>query len=199
MVRLLRGGSVTTTSYDVRIYVIDVYKGKRTTTHWVQWSVAGQRFKKPYKTDALAGSFRAELLSAAKKGEAFCTETGLPVSLVRKGTVVMSWFDFVCLFVDMKWTDASPKHRRSIADALIPITEAMFATDRGRPEHPILRRALRILFNTNQRTSTQPSDIAAALKWLSDNTRPAADLSKPDVLRKVIADLERKLDVPECT
>lgn len=121
------------TSYDVRIYAIDVYKGKRTTTHWVQWSVAGKRFKQPYKTDALAGSFRAGLLSAAKRGEAFSTAEGLPVSLVHKETESMSWFEFVCLFVDMKWPDAAPTHRKSIADALAPITQAMLATDRGRP------------------------------------------------------------------
>jgi integrase len=185
---------VSETSYDVRIYVIDVYRGKRTTTHWVQWSVAGKRFKLPYKTDALAKSFRADLLSAAKRGEAFAKVEGLPVSLLRKETESTSWYDFVRNFVDMKWPDAAPTHRKSIADALAPITEAMIATDRGRPEHGVLRRALRVLFNTSHRDATQPEDVSAALEWLSRSTRPVSDLSKPDVLRKVIADFERKLD-----
>lgn len=182
------------TSYDVRIYAIDVYKGKRTTTHWVQWSVAGKRFKQPYKTDALAGSFRAGLLSAAKRGEAFSTAEGLPVSLVHKETESMSWFEFVCLFVDMKWPDAAPTHRKSIADALAPITQAMLATDRGRPDHKVLRRAFRVLFNSSHRATEQAADVSAALEWLSRNTRPVSDLGKPDVLRKVIADFEKKLD-----
>lgn len=185
---------MTTTSYDVRIYVIDVYKGKRTTTHWVQWSVAGKRFKKPYKTDALARRFRAGLETAASKGEAFCVETGQPVSTLRKDTTAMSWFDLVCSFVDMKWPDAAPTHRKSIADALAPVTEAMLATDRGRPDHAVMRKALRVALNTNKRSTTQPSDVGAALEWLSRNTRLVADLAKPDVLRQVTTQFEKKLD-----
>jgi len=61
------------TTYDVRIYEIDVYKGKTTTTYWVQWKVAGKLplKKRPFKQKALAVSFRSDLTSAARKGEAF--------------------------------------------------------------------------------------------------------------------------------
>jgi hypothetical protein len=54
--------------------------GKRKTTYRVVWVVSGQRFGESFDTAALADSFRARLVSAARDGEAFDTETGLPVS-----------------------------------------------------------------------------------------------------------------------
>ncbi|TQM82436.1 phage integrase family protein [Saccharothrix saharensis] len=185
---------MTDTSYDVRIYVIDVYKGKQKTTHWVQWSVARKRFKEPFRTSALANSFRSELLSAANKGEAFDRDSGFPVSMVRKTNTTSSWFAFACSFVDMKWRDSSPGQRRTIADALTPITSALLTGTRGRPDGDVLRKAMRVAFNTSRRDARQPADVAAALVWLSQNTRPVADLAKPDVLRALLADVERKLD-----
>ena len=65
------------TSYDVRVYKTEVYKGARVTTHYVRWQVAGRRFRKSFRTAAQADSFRSELLTAARKGEAFFTDTGL--------------------------------------------------------------------------------------------------------------------------
>jgi hypothetical protein len=71
------------TTYDVRIYKTDVYKGTRVTTYYVRWQVNGQRRKEPFRTAAHADSFRSELLTAARKGEAFSTRTGRPVSWQR--------------------------------------------------------------------------------------------------------------------
>jgi hypothetical protein len=68
------------TSYDVKVWKISVYKGKRGRTYTLRWEVAGDRKQRTFKTRALAESFRAELLSAARGGEAFDRETGLPVS-----------------------------------------------------------------------------------------------------------------------
>ena len=70
-------------SYDVRIWKTEQYSGPRGTTHKVRWAVAGQRRKKSFRTKALADSFRSELVSAQRKGEAFAVETGLPISIVR--------------------------------------------------------------------------------------------------------------------
>ena len=71
-------------SYDVRIWKTEQYDGPRGTTYKVRWAVAGQRRKKSFRTKALAESFRSELLSAQRKGEAFAVETGLPISIVRR-------------------------------------------------------------------------------------------------------------------
>ncbi|HEU0087311.1 MAG TPA: hypothetical protein VFQ77_06645 [Pseudonocardiaceae bacterium] len=88
------------TSYDVRIWKTEQYSGPRGTTYKVRWAVAGKRRKKAFRTKALADSFRSELISAQRKGEAFAVETGLPLSLARTADIT-SWFDFACRYVDM--------------------------------------------------------------------------------------------------
>jgi hypothetical protein len=120
------------TTYDVRIWQIEEYKGKRTTTYKVVWIVAGRRWKESYKTAALAESFRSDLLSAARKGEAFDVESGRPVSMVRTGRE-MNWYEFACKFVDMKWPHVAATTRRTHAEALTALTPLMFTTKRGKP------------------------------------------------------------------
>lgn len=76
---------------------------------------------------AQADSFRSELLTAARKGEAFSTKTGRPVSWQRgepgepeePDEPGLSWYEFVCSHAAMKWPYASPNHRRGIAGAPI--------------------------------------------------------------------------------
>ncbi len=184
---------MTDTSFDVRMYKTDVYRGTKTTTYWVRWAVARKPFKEAFKTSALAESFRSKLNSAAREGEAFDRETGLPLSMMRN-TKTSSWFAFACAFVDMKWRDSAPGQRRTIADALTPITSALLTTTRGKPDGEVLRKAMRVAFNTSRRDGQHSADVAKALAWLSQNTRPVSDLAKPDVLRSLLADIERKLD-----
>jgi integrase len=170
------------------------YKGKRKTTYWVRWTVDGKPFKEAHSTKALADSVRSKLLAAARDGIAFDVYSGRPVTMLRQTSNGLSWYEFVREFVDMKWPDASPTHRKTIADALAPITEAMFSTHRGRPRHDVMRKALRQLFNAKHRDTANTPEITAAMTWVSRNTRPVADLTKPEVLRKLLNDIEMKLD-----
>ena len=62
------------TTYDVRIWKTDTYRGKRGNTYYVRWGVSGKPWKEPFKNSTLADSFRSELVSAARKGEAFNIE-----------------------------------------------------------------------------------------------------------------------------
>ena len=73
------------TTYDVRVWNIEVYRGKTTTSYLVWWRVAGRRFKQRFKTRALADSFRSELLTAARKGEPFDIGSGRPQSMAEAG------------------------------------------------------------------------------------------------------------------
>ena len=114
------------TSYDVRVWSIDVYRGTRTTSYIVRWRVMKQRFKERFKTRALADSFRSELLTAARKGEAFDVDTGRPTSMTQAARDV-SWHDFACAYLDMKWPTAAATYRRSISEALTVITPALLA------------------------------------------------------------------------
>lgn len=182
------------TSYDVRIHKTDIYRGANTTTYWVRWKVAGHPYKEPFKHSGLARSFRSSLVQAASKGEAFTLDTGLPVSMKRPNRDV-SWYSFACDYVDMKWKPASANYRRSIAEAMTTVTTAMLATERGKPDDAVLRRALfRWAFNKLRREKEAPPDIAEALRWASRSTRPVSDLAKAEVIRRALDMVAAKLD-----
>ncbi|WP_433215670.1 tyrosine-type recombinase/integrase [Dactylosporangium sp. CS-047395] len=183
------------TTYDVRIWALEVYKGKRATTYHVAWVVDGQRKKETFKTSALAESFRSDLIVAARKGEAFECESGRPVSMLRNQQT-MSWYEFACKFVDLKWPRVAATTRRTHAEAMTAITPAMFSTSRGKPDDKLIRKALsRWAFNTQQRDAENcPADVAAALKWVKKNTRPVSALANPEILRAVLGAISAKLD-----
>jgi hypothetical protein len=69
--------------------------------------VAGNQCQLPFTQDRLAESFRSELVTAARKGEAFDIETGLPVSQLRARRSNVSFFTLACQYADLKWP-----HRR---------------------------------------------------------------------------------------
>jgi hypothetical protein len=128
-------------TYDVRIWKTEVYKGQRGNTYYVRWQVAGKRWKEPFKSAALAESFRSELVAATRKGEAFDTDTGRPVSMQRSSRE-MSWYEFACTYVDMKWPHVAATTRRTHAEAFTALTTQMFTTERGKPDDKVIRAAL---------------------------------------------------------
>src|SRR4051812_4129131 len=111
------------TTYNVRVYKTDVYKGKTVTTYYVRWKADARGWKEPFRNSAQADSFRSALLTAARNGEAFSTATGQPVTWQR-AAADMSWYNFACAYADMKWKSASAKYRRDIARALTAATPA---------------------------------------------------------------------------
>lgn len=183
------------TTYDVRIWKTDIYKGKTTTAYTVMWKVANKRWKKRFKTAALADSFRAELLSAARRGEAFDVTTGLPVSAARP-TEAVNWLDFACSYMDMKWPGAAATYRRGMSEALTAATVAMLDEVNGRPDPVVLRRALhRWAFNSARRDGpNQPGDVREALAWARRHSRSVASLADPGVLRSVLNSISTRLD-----
>lgn len=183
------------TSYDVRIWKIEIYSGARTTTHTVKWSVAGQRWREPYKTAAHADAFRSELVSAARRGEAFSVDTGRPQSMERAQRRV-AWLPFAQDYVAMKWPDLAPNSRRNTARALTTATLALVVGERGRPTDEMMRKALTAwAFNRRTSATDEPSDeIRRTLAWLEHNTREVADLAQAGVVRTVLAALGRTAD-----
>lgn len=188
-----------TTTYDVRIYKTDVYTSRLKNgrnTYWVRWKVAKQPFKLPYGTTALAESFRSDLVSAARKGEAFRVDDGLPVSMGRGPGETMGWYDLACRYVDMKWRAAAATYRRGIAEAMVTATMAMLGEGRGRPDDKEIRSALyNWAFNSPQRASGKAPDTAAAvLRWVEDNCRPVSDLADKRHLRPLLDSMASRLD-----
>ncbi|MQA06641.1 MAG: tyrosine-type recombinase/integrase [Streptosporangiales bacterium] len=182
------------TSYDVRIWSIDPYRGKSRTTYRVRWVVADKRFVSTFETRKLAESFRAKLLSAAREGVAFDEATGLSEPLARTKNS-RSWYEHACAFVDMKWPNASPRHRKSIAESLATVTAALLASDRGKPDNDELRHALYTWsFNTTARRRTPSEAVDRAAQWASANTLSVADLADPAVMRRALDSLAVTLD-----
>lgn len=173
-------------SYNVRLWKMEIYKGKKVTTYTVRWRVADRAFKEPFRNNkAQALSFESALRTAASKGEAFDTTTGRPVSWGRP-TGDKPWYEFCVEYVDMKWKHASPKHRHNIAWALIYAMPAMLATERGKPAEKVIRQVLRKWgFNTKHRELC-PDEAAGVLTWLAKNTRPVSALADPRTIRAVL-------------
>lgn len=180
------------TSHNIRVFSIETCQHKKSTTYRVRWRVEQRKFGKQFSTVALADSFRSRLVSAARGGEAFDIETGLPMSLARENAR-MTWFDFACSYIDMKWPDSSPKYRKSLAESLTRITVAMLRDSAALPDGRRLRNALMTAFNTRERR-TISADTAGVLKTVARASRDVSELAKPEVLRSVLHALDVNLD-----
>jgi integrase len=183
-----------TITYNVRINQTEVVTGVRGNSYKVRWTVEGRRWKEPFKSAALAESFRSELVTASRKGQAFDTTTGLPVA-AQEAVKSESWYAFACSYVDMKWPDAAGKSRMGIAETLATVTPVL-ADGRGRPSEQAMRSALyRWAFNSRARAKGDPPpESADTIRWLERNSVQVFELAKPEVMRSVLGRIGRKLD-----
>src|ERR1017187_1398786 len=169
-------------SYDVRIWKTRVVNGARGRSYQVRWNVAGKVRYATFGTKALADSHESKLRTAAREGEAFDTATGLPLAKAEEDQDhEVSWYEFACAYVDMKWEEASPNSRRSIAEALATATPSLVTTSRGAPKPAQLRKALYgWAFNVKLREAGPPASLATTIKWIERNTIPLAELGDSD-------------------
>jgi integrase len=182
-------------TYDVRVWKVERVEGKTRTSYKVRWVVDGRLHRRTLPTALLADSFRSDLLTATRRGEAFDTDTGLPFSRSRTHNDML-WYEFACAYVDMKWKGAAGKYRKSIAEALMTVTLAPLTTDRDKPDERILWSALlRWGFNTKQRNDPAcPTEIAEALRWVRQNTKPVYALAEARVIRAALDAVATKID-----
>jgi len=179
---------------DVRFWDVRRNMSSRSTSYEVRWVVAGRQFSRTRATKALAESFLSELRQAAKRGEAFDTSEGLPLSM-RQAKHATSWFAFVLAYVDMKWPRAAAKTRDSMTDALTTVTAALVDDRPGQPDPLIVRRALRqYALVPAARKLPRPAEIAAALDWLERASLPVPELEKPRNVRTALDALTIRLD-----
>jgi integrase len=181
-------------TYDVKIWTTRVYKGKRGNKYVVRWEVANKERARAHLTKKLAESFRSSLLSAARQGYAFDVATGLPEHMARQLATV-TWYEHAMAFVDMKWTRASPRHRKSIAEALATVTPALVSTDRGAPSPEIIRHTLyQWSFNMAARSAMPDDEMIKVDAWLRTNSLPLAQLSQSALVRSSLDLLALRLD-----
>ena len=181
-------------SYDVRIWGIVKYKGRTATTYTVRWVVAGRKLQQTFATAKLAETFRSQLTVAARQGDAFSRAAGLPSSMSESDSQ-RTWYEHACAFVDEKWPHASPRHRKSIAEALTTVTVALVSSDKGAPPPYELRTALfRWAFNTQARKLEPPSEFDEALRWIESKSIPLSSLRETIRLKKALNALSLTLD-----
>ena len=88
-------------AFDVRIHTIRRRKNKHRPFE-VRWRVAGRDKSKSFLTRALADSYRAELVRAARQGLEFDPATGEPRWAVPEPAVT-TWLEHAGAYADMKW------------------------------------------------------------------------------------------------
>jgi hypothetical protein len=71
-------------------------------------------------TQALADSYQAELVRAARKGLAFAPGTGEPESWAVPEPA--TWYQHAVAYAEVKWPHLAPQSRASLADALATVT-----------------------------------------------------------------------------
>lgn len=198
------------TSYDVRVHAIESRtnaKGK-VTSYRVSWFVGNENWKEPFKHFAQADAFRSELLTAARKGEAFDVATGRPISHGQKEPGP-DWFTLATRYVDSKWPGASPNHRRGISESITDATEVLTTNASGAPNREHLREAMRWATSIRAHIVAAdddgaigepqpPDDVASAVRWLQRNTVSmdafADPKTGPALARAVLERLNRRQD-----
>jgi hypothetical protein len=148
-------------SYDVKFWAIRPGKARTRHTYEVRWKVGHTPHSRTLRTKAQAESFVSDLRQAARAGEAFDTDSGLPGSLAT-ARQPRSWLEFCLAYVDSKWPSAAPKSRDSMTNALATIVAAV--VDERPPdwlEEDQLRGALR------RHMLDPPSRNSARWRWPS--------------------------------
>lgn len=169
-------------TYAVRILKVEPRKNDagKTISYRVRWLVDGETFRETFKTGAHADAFRSELMTAAKRGEAFDCETGLPAGSVRKDPGP-TWFAFAMTYVDHKWPYASGNHHRGICEALTDATEVLLDDHSGAPRREELRPAMLWACSTRAQdpAAEPPAELARTVAWLADHTIRMTDFAEP--------------------
>jgi hypothetical protein len=175
-------------SYDVKFWAIRPGKAKTRRTYEIRWKVGRTPHSSTLGNKAQADNFMSDLRQAARNGEAFDTDTGLPDSMITATSRGRSWLEFCLSYVDMKWPSAAPKTRDALIDALatiIPVVvgeQAPDGMDRG-----TLRGALRhFALAPASRELDRPPAAAAALRWLGKASLPVSEVGKPQHARAVL-------------
>ncbi|HUK72460.1 MAG TPA: hypothetical protein VLW50_27455 [Streptosporangiaceae bacterium] len=174
-------------SYDVKFWAIRPGKAKTKRTYEIRWKVGHAPQSRTLGNKAQADNFLSELRQAARGGEAFDIESGLPDSMTTVKRE-RSWLEFCLAYIDMKWPSAAPKTRDSLTDALatvIPAVVGEAAPDGLEPG--TLRGALRhYALEPASRDLDRPPVVAAALRWLEKTSLPVSEVGKPQHARAVL-------------
>jgi hypothetical protein len=172
-------------AFDVRIHTIRRRKSRRRTFE-VRWRAAGRPRSKSFLTRALADSYRAEQLRAARKGLEFDQQTGEPVLWAAPTRPTTTWYRHAVGCAAMKWPHLAAHSRASPADALATVTLALTRAAPAQPPAAPLRTALyKHAFNPTHTATADPA-TTQILAWAQQASLPVARLADPLVLRQAL-------------
>jgi integrase len=180
-------------SFDIKIWAIRERADRQRGVE-LRWKVGEKSHSATFETKTLADNRRAELMVAVQRGEAFDTETGLPVSELREHREV-SWYQHARNYIEMKWQDAPAKTCRTLAEAMATVTPALVRDTRGMADVRTVRSALYgWAFNKHRWDVDPPDDVREVLAWFEAKSLPTSDLADLVVTRRALDALKRKLD-----
>ncbi|WP_326023090.1 tyrosine-type recombinase/integrase [Streptomyces endophyticus] len=181
-------------SYKVRFWEIRERVDRRKGFE-VRWTVDSREKSESFLTKGLAESRRAKLMTAARDGEPFDPRTGLPASELRALKQRTTWYVLAREYIEQRWDRTPGPTRRTLADALATITPALVERDAVPSAPQGLRRALYSwAFNKKAWDSDPRPEWQTALEWLERTSLPVSELEDPDLLRRGLDALCRKID-----
>jgi integrase len=184
---------VAMNAFDVRIYSMRRRTNRRLPFE-VRWHAAGRPRSKSFTTRALADSYRAELVRAARKGLAFDPRTGEPAGWAGPARPSTTWYQHAVAYATMKWPHLAAHSRASLADALATVTPELTRAAPARPPAAQLRTALYQHAFNPQRAATADPAATQVLHWAQQASVPVARLADPLVLRRALDALTLRLD-----
>jgi integrase len=185
---------------DVMIWGIRQKKGRKTPTWEIRWKTATEPHSTTRRTKALAESFQSDLRQAAKRGEEFDVESGLPVSMLeaqqtREPETLVTFLAFAQQYITRLWPHDAPKTRDSRTDALATVIPALTKDEPGRPDPRDLRTALRkYLLLPEDKRPAPSADVTAAITWLESASLPVTAVSEARHVRAALDALTVNLD-----
>lgn len=187
-------------THDVVIW--GIRKRKRTKPYQLRWKVGKKTHSRSFLSSALADDFRADLIKAAKRGDLFDSDIGLPESMLtdtaEESKPPLLWFDFVHEYVQVRWPGAAAKSRASIVDGLSAATISLTNDDLSSMPPTLIRAAVRAAVIPSRKPEQLPAEsedeVGLATKLLASGTSALSDLADRDVAKRVWDALEKKLD-----
>ncbi|MFD5590415.1 tyrosine-type recombinase/integrase [Streptomyces griseorubiginosus] len=183
---------MTEWSYTVKIWAIR--KRDYRKPYQLRWKVGARPHSESFLTSGLADSRRSQLITAAREGEPFDVDSGLPKSMVDKKRDI-SWYEHARNYIELKWDDSPGNTRRTLAEAMATVTPAFVKDTKGMPDKRAVRRALYSwAFNKNRWEEEAPYDVTKVLDWFQRKSVPMSALSDRLVVRSALNALSKKLD-----
>jgi len=183
-------------STDVKLWDVRRNKSSKTPSYEIRWVVGGRAHSKTRRTKALADSFLSDLRQAAKDGQEFGVEIGLPESMLQPEPVPSQTFlAFAQAYIAKRWPHAAAKSRDAMSDALATVIPALTKDIPGRPDAGSLRTALRkyALLPGDKRPEPSP-EIASATRWLESASLTLPDLKEAKVVHSALDALTLRMD-----